>query len=75
MEHIQFTLMGLFEWIFGILVALVVFFLYSTFKQNADEKKDMMDRINKLSDILMKLQTEHNIAMRKNFPHGNGGDS
>ena len=62
---ISFTLTGLFQWIFGVLVALVVFFLYWTFKQNSDDKKVMMDRINKHSNTLNILVTEHKIGFGK----------
>jgi hypothetical protein len=70
---IQFTLNGLFAWIFGILVAIVGFFFYSTFKQNAEDKRSMMDEINKHSKVLNKLLTEHRIAFKKHFPDVDDG--
>ena len=57
---IQFSLVGLFQWIFGILVATVIFFLYRTFQQNAEDKKTLMDRTNKMTRLLNSLLTVHN---------------
>lgn len=71
MEHIEFTLTGLFQWIFALLVALVIYFLHSTFKQNAEDKKSMMDRINKHSDTLNKLVLEHQMRVHKQLPCDN----
>ena len=74
-EPITFTLTGLFQWIFGTLVALVGFFFYNTFKQNAEDKKKLMEQINKHSEILNKLTAEHNIGFRLHFPKDiDGGD-
>ena len=57
---IQFSLVGLFQWIFGILVATVIFFLYRTFQQNAEDKKTLMDRTNKMTRLINSLLIVHN---------------
>ena len=74
MEHIQFTLNGLFEWIFAVLVAMAIFFLYSTFKQNADDKKTMMEQINKLTEKLNSLLVEHNLLCKRHYKGGDTDD-